>query len=125
MAKGRTPAEHYDQAQRNEELYNELGGSRSKRPEWAVTVLFYVAVHEVEAMFRKRRWLGSADHYERRQRIQGLSSDLATAYDSLEDMSRQARYECVRHSEARIALAEISLSIVRREIAKLGAGPPY
>lgn len=123
MAKGRTAAEHYTQAQSNEAFYRQIGGSGSNTPDWAVTALFYTVVHEVEAMFRMLNLPGSADHHERKGRLRRISTQLAKDYETIERMSRHARYECVKHNQMHIALAEARLPFIRQEIQNK-VGPP-
>jgi hypothetical protein len=124
MARGRTAAEHYTQAQRNEAFYRQIGGSQSPTPEWAVTALFYTVVHEIEAALRAAGHAPSRDHRDRKAKIRKLSRALAKEYESIERLSRQARYDCIRHSQMHIALAEARLPFIRAKIAEI-APPPY
>lgn len=124
MAHGRTAAEHYTQAQRNEAFYHQIGGSHSANPEWAMTALFYVVVHEVEAALRAVNAPRSSDHHSRKAALRTLSPPLAAQYETLYGLSVAARYECVRHSQTALALAEARLPMIRAAIAKL-APPPY
>lgn len=125
MAKRLTAAEHSTQAQQNEKFYRHLGGSDSAWAGWAATALFYVALHEASAALRAMKEPSPSDHKTRREQIRKrLPSDLHTAYDSLESLSRSTRYEGFKPSQARLAAAELALALVRAEIQKLGL-PPY
>ena len=87
-----------------------------------MTVLFYTAMHEIQAALVAD---GSrpVDHTERQRVLREKWPTLATAYETLFTRSKQARYECHRHSQADLAFAEAALQQVRREIAKLGSQP--
>jgi uncharacterized protein (UPF0332 family) len=116
-------AEHQSWAQRNKAFYNHIGGSHSEWPDWAMSVLFYAAVHEIQAALvvsgsRPR------DHTERMAMLREKWPSLGTLYDTLFTRSKQARYLCHRPSQAELALAEAALTQVRGEIAKLNL-PPY
>jgi len=49
-------ADHRSIAARNEAFYRDLCGQEPMRGDWAMTVLFYIAVHEVQAVIVKNRW---------------------------------------------------------------------
>jgi hypothetical protein len=124
MAAGRTPAEHYAQAQRNEAFYRRIGSSHSAQPEWAVTALFYVAVHELEAALLALNEASPKNHAQRKAAMRQHFLPAAKDFEQLHQMSMAARYECKRHSQSDIAFAEARLTPIRQEIAKK-AGPPY
>ena len=115
-------AEHQSWAQQNEAFYRHIGGSRSQWPDWAMTALFYTAVHEIQAAL-VADGARPGDHKERQRVLREKWPTLATVYETLFTRSKQARYGCQRHSQADLALAEAALQQVRREIAKLGLQP--
>ncbi|HEV3323066.1 MAG TPA: hypothetical protein VG147_12870 [Solirubrobacteraceae bacterium] len=41
--------EHQSWAQQNKQFYEFIGGSHSQWPDWAMTALFYAAMHEIQA----------------------------------------------------------------------------
>lgn len=123
MARRRTAAEHYTQAERNEAFYRHLGGSATPWPDWAVTALFYAALHRVQAALRSQG-NDARDHHQRKAKVRAMSATLAQAYEGLQDLSEQARYDGVQHNQMRLGLAEAQLQIVRDEIANI-APPPY
>ena len=125
MARRRTAAEHYSQAQDTEALYHHLGGQDSTWPEWSATLLFYTAVQEVEAVLRALKRRPSGDHRDRKEQIKAaLPANLVPAYESLEQVSKDARYDGYKPTRSRLQLLELQLSVVRSEIQKAGA-PPY
>jgi hypothetical protein len=51
-----SPKDHREWATRNEEFYSQqLGGCDAKQADWGLTVLFYAAVHEVQAFLKEHR----------------------------------------------------------------------
>jgi hypothetical protein len=124
MAAQRTAADHHAQAQRNQAFYEQIGGSNSSTPEWAVTVLFYIAVHELEAALLACGEPRSKDHTTRRTGVRQRVTGASPGFEQLYQMSNEARYECVLHPQHRIALAEMQLALIRQEIAKV-APPPH
>jgi hypothetical protein len=132
-----SPREHDEQARRNEDFYrNDLGGSDATRPEWAMTALFYTAVHLIAAfMARQRPFLASRgvqklprQHVERVALLDRYWPTLAGLYRALEGWSRSARYDCARFSPEELKAAEKTVADVRAEIARLhkagGVNPP-
>jgi len=90
-----TAAEHIEKAQRNEEAARLIQASY---PEWAVTALFYAAMHYVEALFftqtTKRPLPKHYDsHAKRRIAIRERASRIFNDYNTLFDDSWVARYE--------------------------------
>jgi hypothetical protein len=71
--------------------------------DWAVTMLFYSAVHLVDAYFAGKN-SHPPNHQSRETDIQrnGSLSDVYRAYLQLKDWSRAARYEAVGFDAAKI-----------------------
>jgi hypothetical protein len=110
--------EHQSWARHNEAFYQHIGGSRSQWPDWAMTSLFYAAVHEIQAALVASR-SRPRDHTERIAVLREKWPSLGTLYETLYTRSKQARYNFHRHSQADLALAEMALAQIRSEIAKL------
>jgi hypothetical protein len=125
MARRRTPAEHYEQAQNTQGLYQHLGGQNSNWPGWSATLLFYVAVQEVEAALRSLNEQPSTDHNNRDSKIRRrFLGNLPAAYQSLKQLAHNARYHGFEPTSNGLALAEANLAIVRQDIQQI-ASPPY
>lgn len=121
-------SDHDQQAADNEAFYRqELGGAKAARSEWAMTALFYCAVHEVQAfLVRKRQYLHSVGvarlprrHQDRLTVLHDHFPTLEPLYRSLKDWSEDARYECATFTEPQLRLAEATLNNLRAEIAQL------
>jgi hypothetical protein len=119
---------HREWAKRTEELYDYIGGAASYWGEWAATLLFYAALHEIQAFLvdqtsvLDQHGLTVPDtHHDRKSVLRKLWPDLAAYYQSLERRSRSARYGCKAFSETEIKFAHVALTGTRTEIERLGA----
>jgi hypothetical protein len=109
--------DHWEQARGNESFYEEIGADRSGTPDWAITVLFYAALHYAKAAFAHQGiTLGS--HAELKTTMRNRFRSVAPVYESLEDASRRARYDCVRPQRDELQRAKQHLSDISDEIAK-------
>lgn len=111
-------SEHYAQAQSNEGFYENLGAERSTTPEWAMTVLFYSALHYAQAAFV---YLNPSelpsDHGQRKKAIRTQFRNIATEYEALYDASRRARYDCIPPEKQELSAAQKRLRKIAEEIA--------
>ena len=81
---------HLPQAEKNERLANAMVSLSERYTEWEVTILFYSALHYVDA-FLATRGLHPKDHRERQDLVADLT-DLARYYEILFKRSMNARY---------------------------------
>jgi len=109
-----TSADHLRQAQYNESFVGFLRGEKSKWPAWAMTAIFYAAVHYVQAL------LVEAGHtplgHSARNRLLVTWPPIRTPYMRLYQYSRDARYGCLSPDEKRLAHALGLLEDVKREV---------
>lgn len=96
-----TLRQHIDQANANEQLSLRL---RSTDPEWSVTTMFYAALHWMGA------YLGSVGLYPTTHALRRAAinrrpelTSVRRRYHFLQDMSEDARYDCVRCSTNDVA----------------------
>jgi hypothetical protein len=117
--------EHQSWSEANEAFYRDvLAGDKSPNPDWAMTVLFYAAVHAIEAALVHVGAKGRRTHTTRKEELDKRGWRTLTAlYGTLYTRSLDSRYHCIRPSQMQLALAEQALSQVRAEIAALGLGP--
>jgi len=102
-----TPAEHHSKALQNERFLDAHKLADGEFSGWAVTVLFYAALHWMRALaaqegFQIRRYSGRASEKEALQQI-ALFRQFPLPfqwYRSLKDASQDARYEMTQHSPA-------------------------
>jgi hypothetical protein len=123
-----TAEDHRSWAAHNKRFFDSLGGTRAQWPQWAMPALYYAALHEVQALFVESG-IRPANHTHRSEILRHpenrghLGKLLWRRYKELEQLSRQARYECVQHDSNQLARAERFLADVRSEIAARGPGP--
>lgn len=85
---------HIDKAERNEQFFLHHNLRTSPFNEWGVTVLFYAAVHYVDAVLAQESGLHPTKHPDRNTGVAksptiGL---IYSAYKDLYDRSKDARY---------------------------------
>jgi hypothetical protein len=112
-----TKNEHLDKAKANERFAASLDMSDPVHAEWDLTVIFYVAVHIVQAYF-STLGLSYTTHTNRAsaiykdKKIRGVYDD----YRELENMSREARYECSHFDAGHVTYAMQCLANVRQRV---------
>ncbi len=87
------------------------GGCGSAVRDWVVTLLFYEALHAVEARLVPH-YGSSADHKARNQRVAKTLPRIFAQYKDLYELSRRARYQCVPISDAELRQARMDLAAV-------------
>lgn len=99
-------AEHLAQAQVNEVLSRELQGGPSL--DWAVTTLFYAALHLVEATLAPQGH--SRTHVERDRTVRQHPQlrPIYGHYRELKERSLQARYDCQMFNLATVQQLQIA-----------------
>ena len=87
------PTKHIAQAEKNERLYEVLLGTEFN--DWAVTALFYAALHYVDAYIASSTGVSPSNHSARNYLVDSVPSltDISRAYSDLYRLSRDVRYE--------------------------------
>lgn len=96
-----TEAQHLAKARSNELFAQALDRTTAVGAEWAITVLFYVAVHHVQAYFAKRG--RTYTHHTARDSAIQRDANLNRVYvdyRELETYSRDARYDVPGFTDA-------------------------
>ena len=95
-----TPSDHLTDAARNEEFASAIRTLPTRYPEWEVTVLFYCALHYLDA------YLATQGHYPenhfQRNRLVRSVSNVSTEYLYLFQQSIDARYESARFTPEQV-----------------------
>jgi len=112
--------QHLQKARHNEEFVTSLGADPDRFADWAITGLFYSALHYIEAYFACRG-RHSGDHRARDSDIWRDTSlqGLYTPYSELKNASTTARYRVVSLTAQDLADSHQSLDTIRTEIFKL------
>jgi hypothetical protein len=114
--------EHLAQAQANEGFYEELGADNAAKPDWAITILFYAALHYAQAGFTYLQSPAPDTHKARRGAIRTRFRAIADDYEKLYNASCRARYDCIRPKREQLRDATKLLKAIADEIAK--TAPP-
>jgi hypothetical protein len=113
-----TADEHVERAEKNEGFANALSRTNAIEVDWAITALFYAALHYIDAYFLSHRWGRPRFHFEREGKIRDTGELLGIwpDYRRLKDMSPAARYELANYSESDFLAAAGALSRVRSHV---------
>ena len=90
-----------DFAKENEEFAEDIASEFSNQGNWIVIVRFYSLVHYVEERLASYDH-ESESHSERKNNIRKcnfVDNAVRAKYRLLEDLSRDARYECIRECQ--------------------------
>jgi hypothetical protein len=107
--------QHIKQAKHNEEFVVFCNPTASPYPDWIVTIIFYAAIHYIEAALAIKN-KHSDDHASRENLIVHHIDNynlLYIAHRNLKDRSRKARYNCISVAPAQIADAFVNLAKVK------------
>lgn len=113
--------QHAQKAQRNQEFSEKIGELSSPYYEWQVTVIFYTALHYLQAYFSDKTKYYPQTHEER----DGLilkTTPLTPIYDNyreLKQLSLRCRYMCWSTNEHDVTIAKKNLATIRSHIEKL------
>jgi len=92
--------EHIDWAIHNRDFWASIDLDSSPFTDWAVIGMFYESLHWVEA-FLDTKGYHSQKHVERKTNMMSYKSELRPIWNNyikLETDSRNARYECYKHT---------------------------
>lgn len=101
---------HLEFAQENEQLADDIFDEFNHN-NWSVTIRFYSLLHYVEQRLITHDYT-SKTHGDRKENIidcNEIDDKIHNLYRRLEDLSRDARYECVRLSEEDVEISEETL----------------
>lgn len=93
--------ENVEFARENEDFADDLDLSENPSKNWVVIVRFYSYLHYVEEYLQMYNY-NSRSHNDRRENIRNcphIDNKARKIYRLLEDISRDARYECIRMTE--------------------------
>lgn len=91
-------SDHLSKANNNENFVNALLNNHSKYDDWVIVGRFYAALHYIDAEFADEN-IHPQKHNERFDELRDsrtISSRVYSNYDTLYDLSKQARYKCVK-----------------------------
>ena len=106
--------DHLTRAKQNEILASKLNADIGVSVDWAVTMIFYAALHYVDAFLAGKN-LHPLNHKQRDEEIEknGSLSSIYPDYRRLKDFSRAARYDIPNFSKDKIAVAQTKLNNIK------------
>jgi len=115
--------EHLSKARKNREFADLLKPDNSTRAEWKLTVLFYSALHYVEA-FHAKTHLHCKRHQDLNDNIMRnpLLADISEDYFHLQNFSWNARYQAVNYGNAEVEEAIQCHAAIAKHVTDLIAG---
>jgi hypothetical protein len=111
---------HIAKAQRNCVLYESLANTQDR--DWAVTHLFYAAIHLVQAHAYQYSSHFPASHDERDRYVMAYLPAIEADYDMLRQASQSARYRLWDPAPGDVALAHEWFSAIQAELKTFGIG---
>ena len=116
--------EHIAKAEKNERLYERLLGTEFN--DWALTGLFYAALHYVDAYFARESNDAPQSHRERNGRVRRdiTLDEIRSYYFDLYALSIRARYELETISEYEVREAMVEHFIPLRAHIRALLGLP-
>jgi len=112
--------EHLTRAEQNEKLALSLDTSSGISVDWAITMLFYAALHRVDA-YLARKNMHPTSHKHRDDEIErnGSICDIYEDYRWLEDKSKGARYDIANFDKSRLEQAKERLKRIRAHLNRI------
>jgi len=109
--------QHLTRADETEALALKLNASEPICIDWAITMLFYAALHFIDAFLAGKN-LHPLNHEQRDNEVEnnGSLSDIYKDYRRLKDMSRAARYEIPNFGIDKLGKAKQHLSNIKTHL---------
>lgn len=111
--------DHHDKASHNEDFVADLGNEfGTEYNDWVLIGNYYAAVKYIDEVldnngFRPKNHRQRENYMER---TNSISPRANSTYETLKDLSRQARYECVKITPGLVNTSESALRIIKNEI---------
>jgi uncharacterized protein (UPF0332 family) len=117
--------EHLTRAGETESLARALNRQKPVCVDWAVTMLFYAALHYIDAFLAGKN-LHPLNHSLRDEEIEknGSIAEVYRDYRRLKDMSRAARYEIANFNADSLAKAEARLAKIKDFLSAASSAQP-
>ncbi|MGH9343341.1 MAG: hypothetical protein ACRD19_06230 [Terriglobia bacterium] len=110
-------AKHLNWAKNNENLADTFDPADSFNVDWAITILFYAAVHYIDAYLAARgRRAQAHDQREREIADDPILAQVWENYRQLKRMSRDARYEMAEYRKNDLEKARLCLEAVKHVV---------
>jgi hypothetical protein len=110
---------HRRQVDHNRETLAYLQVAGEAHADWAVTVLFYTALHLIDQVLYHNGRINPRNHFQRHAAIarEPALIPIYPDYRELEHQSRRARYECARFTAEEVRRLTERLEQIQRQVA--------
>jgi hypothetical protein len=116
--------ENIEFARNNENFAADILSEHSDQKNWVVTIRFYSYIHYVEERLESHDYTSNS-HNDRKDNIlqcRSVSDKAWRIYRALEDISRDARYECIKMTREDVERAEEKLEEGKEVLGFSNAG---
>lgn len=116
-----TKEEHLQKAQETLDLRATLDLAKDGAIGWSITMLFYSALHYIEAYFSAVRGFECKHHFSRATEIRNdpRINSLFPDYRLLENLSREARYDVTVFNAGDLRCAESCFDTIKESVEAL------
>lgn len=104
--------DHVDFARINERFVDTIPEGNIPENNWIITIRFYIYLHYVEERLKSHNY-NSRSHRDRDKNIRSckyIDNEARKIYRKLEDVSRDARYECIEMEDRDVRESESALN---------------
>lgn len=111
-------------ARNNEDFAGEVYQQHENQNNWVVTIRFYSLLHYVEQKLQSHNY-NSETHGDRKENIRNckhVDNRVRNLYRRLEDISRDARYECIEMQEQDVEMSEETLNEAKEVLGFTSGG---
>lgn len=110
--------EHLELYNRNKKLANSDLISKDENRDWKITIIYYSILHLLDSKLADFS-IHPLDHTERKELIKyGISKNIYYTYMTLENLSRQSRYDCIKMKFDDVKNAESLAEIIEKALNK-------
>jgi hypothetical protein len=111
--------EHHNKVEHNRAFVDYIGKADPPFRDWAITGMFYMAVHQVERYFDETVGQHCPNHTVRDTWVCRSLRSIYQDYRDLKDLSIAARYDVVSMTSSDVKDAEVLLETIENEIESL------
>lgn len=111
-----TPIQHLNEADKNVEFFDYLKTNAKDYRGWCIVVMFYSALHYVDAFFLQENGYRPSKHHERQRRVASSFEKISGHYEKLFSYSVLARYYCWNFDPEEVKHCETALNAIKRKI---------
>lgn len=110
---------HLNQYERNKALSNSVPLTNDENRDWRITLMFYAAIHLLEASYSNLKH--NKTHSDRKDflKVTNPYNSILTDYESLEALSRKARYDCFNIRQNQLEVAQKNMDNIEQFVNTL------